>query len=650
MHQPDISIVVPTYNAETKMNESIDSLREFCELADAEVIFVDDASSDGTVQMLERESEGNPGWRIHVLDDNSGSAAKPRNYGVDVAAGRFVYFHDADDVLIPQGLAAALQFAKDNRSDCVRGSLIVRQGNGSETLSELVPRWDSIGNPTERLRAIVRHQSLTCSFIVRREIILENDIRFDPLRRIGEDIMFTAEVLTKCERIAYRSKPIRKYVRAAVGQESVTQKITSGQFAQFVESWKDVETILSRVGISFVKEHGFAAIQYALRQFVWFKTEDLTEAAFDLFSDFINEHWHIIRTFPFSRRFKEPVLAARNANHTEFNETIRLRLLLAGHDLKFLSAFMPKFDAHFNVRIDQWSGHDSHSTSDSEDLLKWADIVWVEWLLGAAVWYSNRVDNHQRLVIRTHRSEVSVDYGDKLNLSRVSALIAISPHTLGDFSDRFDIPRDKFWMIPNAHDVASYSTGTGTARLKELAMIGILPKLKGYDRAIRVLAELRTRHPEIKLNIFGKQPSELEWLNRIPEEKRYYEMCRGLAEDLGVSDAIEFKGWVDPKKELSTIGFVLSFSEFEGMQVAMGDAYAAGALGLMINWRGSRQCYPNEYVFETEAEMTSAILAYIDEEETYIKSVERARQFISQTLDINPVWAQVNQLIRSVRA
>ena len=401
-----ISIVIPTYNSIAKMSSTLDSLRALENVVPHEVIFVDDYSSDGTYEALLGESRAMTSWSVDRLEKNSGSAAAPRNAGIRRAKGDYLFFLDSDDEILPEGLKVAYEFAVKYGSDAVRSTIISVRPDGSELKVDAVPRWDSIKDPTSRLRAIVRYQSLTCSFLMRRSVVVENGITFDEFRRIGEDITFSARVLAKCGKIAYRDRPIRKYVKSGQGEESVTQKIRDSDFRGFFESWEDVETPLDGAGISFMKEHGRAALLYALRQYVWFKAEDLTAETFADFSDFLNRHWATISEYTMDSRYLTVVQSARDGKFDEFVASTRLRMLVAGHDLKFVKIFEPFFRRHFDLEYDKWDGHTAHSETKSEYLLDWADFVWVEWLLGASVWYAKRLRSDQRLVVRTHRSEI----------------------------------------------------------------------------------------------------------------------------------------------------------------------------------------------------------------------------------------------------
>jgi glycosyltransferase involved in cell wall biosynthesis len=647
-----ISIIIPTYNSITKMDETLASLRAIPNTLPHEVIFVDDQSKDSTHEALSAQCESNENWRLFRLAENSGSAAKPRNYGIEQSTGEYLFFLDSDDILIPAGLANAYEHAVRFNSDAVRNSLQVVAPDGTSRKSDRVPGWDKVKDASSRLRVIAKYQSLTCSFLMRRDVVIDNDIRFLETRRIGEDITFTAEVLSKCTNVAYRDIPIRKYVKNNNDEASVTQKLDSQNFRDFVESWSDVDDILGSKGVSFVKEHGHAAMDYALRQFIWFKTEDLSREVFDFFSGFCNTHWNLISEFPFTRRLSELVLAARDGNYDEFVDASKTRFVLAGHDLKFMNDLLPEFKKRYNVRTDQWTGHDSHDEALSRELLEWTDYVWVEWLLGAAVWYSNNVTSHQRLVIRTHRSEMTVDYGLRIKLKSVSKIIAIAPHSLNDFSDRFDIPYEKFKLIPNAFDVKSYRTTPDDAenRMFELALIGSVPELKGFHRAVELLSQLREADSRYQLRVYGKKYTEYAWVMGSEKQRKYYASCESRIAELGLEDHIHYEGWVDTKESLRNVGFALSLSDFEGMQVAPGEAFCAGGQGLFLHWRGVEACYPAEFIFNSVEALRDYILELRDDAVSFKRAANYGRQYMLERYDIGMVSSQVVDLLDRIRA
>ncbi|MGW3630614.1 glycosyltransferase family 2 protein, partial [Streptomyces sp. NPDC005122] len=79
-----------------------------------EVIVVDDGSTDGTAAELDRLAGVHPGLLRVVRQENSGGPAAPRNAGLDLARGEFVFFLDADDHLGPEALERMVAMAEEN--------------------------------------------------------------------------------------------------------------------------------------------------------------------------------------------------------------------------------------------------------------------------------------------------------------------------------------------------------------------------------------------------------------------------------------------------------------------------------------------------------------------------------------------------------
>src|SRR5262245_46364723 len=94
---PRISIVIPTYNSEDYLAQTLDSgLAQTC--GDWEVVVYDDGSRDGTVAVANRYSANDR--RIRVLQGRNGGVAAARNQGFAAAnpASEFVIFLDHDDL------------------------------------------------------------------------------------------------------------------------------------------------------------------------------------------------------------------------------------------------------------------------------------------------------------------------------------------------------------------------------------------------------------------------------------------------------------------------------------------------------------------------------------------------------------------------
>ena len=108
-----ISIIVPVYNVEKFIRETMDSV-----LAQTyphwELLLVEDGSSDGSVDVITDYMEKKKEPRIRLIRQpvNQG-AAKARNRGLKEAAGRYIAYLDADDLWVPEKLERELAFMKE---------------------------------------------------------------------------------------------------------------------------------------------------------------------------------------------------------------------------------------------------------------------------------------------------------------------------------------------------------------------------------------------------------------------------------------------------------------------------------------------------------------------------------------------------------
>jgi glycosyltransferase involved in cell wall biosynthesis len=106
---PTVSIIVPLYNAERFVTETIDSIRAQT-YGDLEIICVDDRSTDRSADI----AEGYGGVRVLRREQNSGGASVPRNDGIAVASGDYIALCDADDLMMPEKIAAQVAFLEEH--------------------------------------------------------------------------------------------------------------------------------------------------------------------------------------------------------------------------------------------------------------------------------------------------------------------------------------------------------------------------------------------------------------------------------------------------------------------------------------------------------------------------------------------------------
>ncbi|MGW6572164.1 glycosyltransferase family 2 protein [Streptomyces sp. NPDC054945] len=115
---PKLSVVVPFYNVQTYAPDALKSL-ELNAREDFEFLLVDDCSTDGTPDLLERAARELPG-AVHLRHERNGGLATARNTGLDAARGEYLTFLDGDDWLAPGHLARTLAAIEALSCDFVR--------------------------------------------------------------------------------------------------------------------------------------------------------------------------------------------------------------------------------------------------------------------------------------------------------------------------------------------------------------------------------------------------------------------------------------------------------------------------------------------------------------------------------------------------
>ncbi len=113
---PRISVVIPVYNAEPFLQESINSLLNQT-FTDFELICVNDGSKDNSLKILEEFAKDDN--RVRIIDQPNGGCGAARNRGLKEAKGDFVYFFDPDDFLVPTAFQELYKNAILNNSDLV---------------------------------------------------------------------------------------------------------------------------------------------------------------------------------------------------------------------------------------------------------------------------------------------------------------------------------------------------------------------------------------------------------------------------------------------------------------------------------------------------------------------------------------------------
>lgn len=208
LQQAQVSVVVIGYDDAAHVADAVRSALAQGS-AVREVIAVDDCSTDGSAELLERLAGDEPRLRVLRRPVNSGGCGTPRNTGLDIVASPYVMFLDSDDVLPPGAVDALLAAALEDDAPVASGLCVRKElPSGRETpwQPELYARRTLLERSSQRARLV--HDTLCVNKLYRTSFLRERAIRFPEGRFPYEDFVFGARVLAAAPRVALVPDPV----------------------------------------------------------------------------------------------------------------------------------------------------------------------------------------------------------------------------------------------------------------------------------------------------------------------------------------------------------------------------------------------------------------------------------------------------------
>jgi glycosyltransferase involved in cell wall biosynthesis len=149
-----ISVIIPTYNSEKFISQALDSVFKQTRRP-MEVLVVDDASTDGTCELVTALAQSAPvRLRLCRLSNNSGGPARPLNVGIGQATGALIATLDHDDLMLPEKLALQVACLKrDERLGLVLSSFYYNWHNVRHDVAPLEILRMAVGSVAQSLGA-----------------------------------------------------------------------------------------------------------------------------------------------------------------------------------------------------------------------------------------------------------------------------------------------------------------------------------------------------------------------------------------------------------------------------------------------------------------------------------------------------------------
>ena len=307
-------------------------------------------------------------------------------------------------------------------------------------------------------------------------------------------------------------------------------------------------------------------------------------------------------------------------------------ILIAGHDLKFALPIVEVMEEMgLRVLVDKWDNHNKFDAENSRSLLEEADAVWCEWALGNVEWYSHAIKSGTPLFVRYHLQEGNYEYLTNSDQEAISNIAFVCPHyevnarEIGQIDDTTPTS-----VIPNTMNIR------GKYKRKNdnysIGFVGMVPARKRIDLALDLLEELLQHDSRYKLKVVGKEPEEYGWLMKRDDEREYYQNIRSrLDSNPLLKSRVEFLGFVDDIREFySSVGHVISTSDFESFHLTLADGPIHGAAAHTLNWDGASEIYTNLWLHDSVKDISKSIVLKNKENTTAFCAYKQSLHLVKQ--------------------
>lgn len=214
--QYEITIGIPVFRAVGYIDKTMQSALAQT-FPSIEYLIIDDGSSDGSIDIVERLRLEHPrGSDIHILYNNHNcGVGVTRNRILDEAKGRYLYFLDSDDLIEPDAIQFLYEKIIENQADVAFGSLDrMDLVNNTPAQPYVLPDTCLLSDDEMAFYAFKNYSTFQisiCNCLMNMEFIRSNKLRFiDAV--FWEDLAFNYEMVTKVRRAVLLSKITYHYL------------------------------------------------------------------------------------------------------------------------------------------------------------------------------------------------------------------------------------------------------------------------------------------------------------------------------------------------------------------------------------------------------------------------------------------------------
>ena len=230
---PLVSIIVPCYNSRETLPMTLRSLAAQ-KYKNLEILIIDDGSRDPVEDVVQAQGDR----RIRYFFKENEGLGLTRNFGIDQAQGKYVFFLDSDDELFPGAIANLVRFAETKKLEVVAGQTVRRNLTTGEDEIWFPKIYEKTRiNPIQTRNRLIT-DTLATNKLYGRSFLKRNNFRFR--KGLYEDLAFSAKTCAIADKIGILSRKI--YIWNIRGENtSISNRKTADNFAARLVALDDQE-------------------------------------------------------------------------------------------------------------------------------------------------------------------------------------------------------------------------------------------------------------------------------------------------------------------------------------------------------------------------------------------------------------------------
>lgn len=259
---PKISVIVPVYKTEDKLNRCVDSILNQT-FTDFELILVDDGSPDNCGKICDEYATKDN--RVVVIHKENGGVSSARNIGLNKGGGEFIVFADSDDYVEKEYLDSLLRYQKKADADLVICNYVQITPTCKECTSHGFNDGQVLEN--ELLQSTIFTKINECDTVgffclwnklFKKQILVDNGVAFNNDMSFGEDMLFITDYFKVIRKLVFTDKALYNY-----------EMLSSGLFLSYKPSFiRDVLKCYERLVAETCEYGGTTNLDFKYRYYV----------------------------------------------------------------------------------------------------------------------------------------------------------------------------------------------------------------------------------------------------------------------------------------------------------------------------------------------------------------------------------------------